>query len=160
MTFYNPNPIPRKECNPHWDHHDYIFTCLRPLLPELDRALHALITDLSDRGLDQDVAVCVWGEMGRTPKVGTQNGTVAGRDHWPQSGFSLLIGGGLKMGQVIGATDRLGENPRGRPYSPQNVLATLYHVLGIDPDQTTLPDHSGRPVHLLEDSTKIKELIA
>ena len=74
----------------------------------------------------------VWGEMGRTPRVGTQRGTTAGRDHWPQAGFALLAGGGLQTGQVIGATDPRGEAPRGRPYTPQNILATLYHLLTGD----------------------------
>jgi uncharacterized protein (DUF1501 family) len=147
-----------KDCNGQWDHHDHIFRCLRAVLPQYDQALHALITDLHERGLEKDVAVVVWGEMGRTPRVGTQSGTVAGRDHWPQTGFALLAGGGLRTGQVIGATDRRGELPDGEPYTPQNVLATLYHVLGINPS-TTLTDHSGRPHYLLDDRRKIKELI-
>jgi uncharacterized protein (DUF1501 family) len=147
-----------KDCNGQWDHHDHIFKCLRAVLPQYDRSVHALITDLHERGLEQDVVVCIWGEMGRTPRVGTQPGTTAGRDHWPQSGFALLAGGGLRMGQVIGATDRRGELPDGAPYTPQNVLATLYHVLGINP-ATTLPDHSGRPTYLLDDRRKVKELI-
>jgi uncharacterized protein (DUF1501 family) len=113
---------------------------------------------LYDRGLDQDVAVVVWGEMGRTPRVGTQKGTTAGRDHWPQAGFALLAGGGLRTGQVVGATNARGEVPKGQPYTPQNVLATLYHVLGIDPE-TTLPDHQGRPVYLLDDRAKIAEVV-
>ena len=149
--------LPR-DCNGQWDHHDHIFQCLRVVLPQLDRSLHALITDLHLRGLDQDVAVVVWGEMGRTPRIGTQRGTVGGRDHWPQSGFAWIAGGGLRMGQVIGATDARGENPRGHAYTPQNVLATLYHVLGIDP-LTTLPDHQGRPHYLLDDRAKVAELI-
>ena len=124
----------------------------------LDSGLSALISDLYDRGLDRYVCVCVWGEIGRTPRVGTQNGTVAGRDHWPQAGFAFLSGGGLKMGQVVGETDRRGELPVGRPYTPQNVLATLYHVLGINP-ATTLPDHSGRPIYLLDDRRTVEELI-
>ena len=144
-------------CNGEWDHHDHIFPCLRGVVPQLDQSIHALVTDLHQRGLADDVGVVVWGEMGRTPRVGTQRGTVAGRDHWPQSGFALLAGGGLEMGQVIGATDPRGENPRGRPYTPQNVLATLYHVLGIDP-ATTLPDHQGRPVYLLDDRERVREL--
>ena len=80
MTFYNPERVP-EPLNPHWDHHDQIYKCLRPLLPHLDRGIHALVTDLHERGLDQDVAVVVWGEMGRTPRIGQQKGTVAGRDH-------------------------------------------------------------------------------
>jgi hypothetical protein len=145
-------------CNGEWDHHDHIFRCLRAVVPQLDRSIFALVTDLHQRGLDRDVAVVVWGEMGRTPRVGTQRGTTGGRDHWPQAGFALLAGGGLRMGQVIGATDARGEAPRGRAYTPQNVLATLYHVLGIDP-ATTLPDHQGRPVYLLDDRERIAELI-
>jgi uncharacterized protein (DUF1501 family) len=145
-------------CNGEWDHHDHIFRCLRAVLPQLDQALYALVTDLHDRGLAKDVAVVVWGEMGRTPRVGTQRGTTAGRDHWPQAGFALLAGGGLSMGQVIGATDARGEAPKGGAYTPQNVLATLYHVLGIDP-ATTLPDHQGRPVYLLDDRERVAELV-
>jgi uncharacterized protein (DUF1501 family) len=148
--------VPR-DCNGQWDHHDQIFTCLRAILPAYDRSIYALLTDLHERGLDQDVAVVVWGEMGRTPRVGTQRGTVGGRDHWPQSGFCLMAGGGLRMGQVVGATDPRGENPRGRAYTPQNVLATLYYVLGIDP-QTTINDHQGRPIYLLDDREKVAEL--
>ncbi len=144
-------------CNGDWDHHDHIFKCLRVVLPQLDRSIYALVTDLHERGLDQDVAVVVWGEMGRTPRVGGQAGTVAGRDHWPDAGFALLAGGGLKTGQVVGATDPLGQRPVGQPNTPQNVLATLYHVLGIDP-AATLPDHSGRPIYLLDDRRRIEEL--
>jgi uncharacterized protein (DUF1501 family) len=152
------NHKPGEKCNGEWDHHDHIFRCLRAAVPQLDRSLYALITDLHDRGLSNDVAVVVWGEMGRTPRVGTQRGTSGGRDHWPQAGFALMAGGGLQMGQVVGATDARGERPRGRAYTPQNVLATLYHVLGIDPE-TTLPDHQGRPVYLLDDREKVAELV-
>lgn len=151
---HNPGP----GCNGEWDHHDHIFRCLRAVLPQLDQSVWALLADLHDRGLEQDVAVVVWGEMGRTPRVGTQRGTTAGRDHWPQAGFALLAGGGLQTGQVVGATDARGESPRGRPYRPQNVLATLYHVLGIDA-AITLPDLQGRPVPLLDDTETIKELV-
>jgi hypothetical protein len=145
-------------CNGQWDHHDHIFECLRAILPAYDRSVHALVTDLHDRGLDRDVAVVIWGEMGRTPRVGTQRGTVAGRDHWPQAGFAVLAGGGFQTGQAIGATNARGERPTGEPYTPQNVLATLYHFLGIDP-KTTLLDHSGRPVALLDDTRPIRELV-
>ena len=145
-------------CNGDWDHHDHIFRCLRAVVPQLDQSIHALVTDLQDRGLAKDVAVVVWGEMGRTPRVGTQRGTTGGRDHWPQSGFALMAGGGLQMAQVVGATDARGEHPKGQPYTPRNVLATLYHVLGIDP-ATTLPDHQGRPIYLLDDREKIAELV-
>jgi hypothetical protein len=138
-----------------WDHHSNVFPGLRRLLPELDQHLYALITDLYARGLDQDVAVLVWGEMGRTPRVNAG----AGRDHWNDVGFALVAGGGLNMGQVIGATTARGERATGRPYTPQNMLATLYHqVLGIDP-VTTFPDLNGRPVYLLDNREKIVELV-
>ena len=150
-------PVPR-DCNGQWDHHDHVFTCLKSILPAYDRSVYALLSDLSQRGLDQDVAVVIWGEMGRTPRVGQQRGTVGGRDHWPQSGFCLIAGGGLRMGQVIGATDARGENPHTRAYTPQNVLATLYYVLGIDP-ATTINDHQGRPTYLLDDREKVAELV-
>jgi len=136
-----------------WDTHAQNFTALRRHLPELDQAIHALVTDLYDRGLDKDVAVVIWGEMGRTPKV---NGN-AGRDHWPHAGFALVVGGGWKMGQVIGATTARAERPAGQSYIPQNVLSTLYQHLGIDPT-TTLPDHSGRPLYILDDCQTVTEL--
>ncbi len=160
VTITPQNHVDQKTCpNGQWDHHDHIFRCLRNVLPAYDLSVYSLVTDLRERGLDQDVAVVIWGEMGRTPRVGAQKGTVGGRDHWPQAGFCLLIGGGLRMGQVVGATDPRGERPRGTPYTPQNVLATLYHVLGIDAANTTIPDHSGRPIYLLDDAEKIKELV-
>ncbi|HWG46034.1 MAG TPA: DUF1501 domain-containing protein [Gemmataceae bacterium] len=158
VTLTPRNRKPGTKCNGEWDHHDHIFRCLRAVVPQLDQSIHALITDLHERGLANEVAVVVWGEMGRTPRVGTQRGTTAGRDHWPASGFALMAGGGLQTGQVVGATDPHGERPKGQPYTPQNVLATLYHVLGIDP-VTTLPDHTGRPIYLLDDRQKITELV-
>jgi uncharacterized protein DUF1501 len=137
-----------------WDTHSDHFPYQRDNTPLLDRSLYALVTDLHERGLDKDVAVVVCGEMGRTPRVNK----TAGRDHWASAGFALFAGGGLRMGQVIGATDAHAERPTTPPYNPQNLLATLYHVLGIDPSQT-FPDHSGRPMHLLDDQKKIKELL-
>lgn len=158
VTLTPRNRTPGKMCNGEWDHHDHIFRCLRAVVPQLDQSIYALVSDLHERGLDRDVGVVVWGEMGRTPRVGTQRGTTGGRDHWPQAGFALMAGGGLRMGQVVGATNARGEVPVGQPYTPQNVLATLYHVLGIDPI-TTLPDHSGRPIYLLDDRRKVEELV-
>jgi hypothetical protein len=104
------------------------------------------------------VAVVFWGEMGREPLITPNPGRTPGRGHWPQAGFALMLGGGLKMGQAIGATDRKGARALSQPYTPQNVLATLYHVLGIDP-ATTLSDPLGRPMHLLDDQRLINELI-
>jgi hypothetical protein len=141
-----------------WDTHGNLDTCLGHLLPQFDHALHALATDLADRGLDRDVAVVLWGEMGRAPMITPNPGRTPGRDHWLRCGFALVLGGGLKMGQVVGATDRRGGEIVGRRYTPQNVLATLYHVLGIDPS-TEFPDHQGRPLPLLDDRRPIAELV-
>lgn len=143
-----------------WDHHGNvvsgaggtIFQSLRTALPLLDRSIHALVTDLHDRGLDKEVVVLVWGEFGRTPKI-----VQAGRDHWPAVGFALFAGA-AKTGQVVGETDSRGEGPKRRGLGAQNVLATVYHALGIDPT-ATLPDFSGRPVPLLDDPEPISELV-
>ena len=141
-----------------WDTHTGNFTSLRQsLLPTLDQGLSALVSDLHDRGLDKDVAVVVWGEMGRTPRV-AQDRPGGGRDHWHDSSFAVLAGGGWPMGQVIGSTDAWGSRATGTPYTPQNVLATLYAHLGINPT-TTLTDFTGRPHALLDDCTPIKELL-
>jgi len=138
----------------YWETHGNNFGTLRQLLPVLDRGIFALVSDLHQRGLDQDVAVVVWGEYGRTPRVNNN----AGRDHWPQAMFALVAGGGFRMGQVIGATNARAEHPVGGAYVPQNLLATLYQeVFAIDP-ATTLPDHMGRPIHLLNERETIREL--
>jgi hypothetical protein len=138
-----------------WDMHGGNFSRLREQLPMLDRGVAALVQDLHDRGLDEDVSVVVWGEFGRTPRVNKD----AGRDHWPQASCALLAGGGLRTGQVIGSTNRLGEVPQDRPVHYQNVFATLYHNLGIDVTSTTLPDQSGRPQYLLDIHEPIREII-
>jgi hypothetical protein len=140
-----------------WDTHGYNFKLLRAKLPIYDQAVYALLTDLQDRGMDKDVAVVIWGEFGRTPKIG--DSTPDGRGHWHESGCALLAGGGLRGGQIVGETDPRGERPRTRRYTPQNVLATLYHVLGIDPANTTLNDFSGRPQYLLDHADKLDALI-
>jgi hypothetical protein len=142
-----------------WDHHcadglPTLFESYRTLLPLYDACLSALITDLHERGLHQDVCVVVWGEFGRTPRINK----FGGRDHWPGAGSVLFSGGGLKMGQYVGATNSTGEYPVTRAYNPQNILATLYHVLGINP-AATLPDHNGRPQYLLDDRDPVAELV-
>jgi len=144
-----------------WDHHGVksngprsgIFPRLREELPWFDQAFSALVLDLEERGLLDDTAIVAWGEMGRTPRINQQ----AGRDHWQDSGFALMAGGGLRMGQAIGSTDKYGGRPEGNPHSAENVFATLYRVLGIDPRQT-IPDHTGRPQFLLDDQEPIREL--
>jgi hypothetical protein len=139
-----------------WDTHRYNFTTLRQLLPPLDQAVAALITDLDERGLLPDVAVLMGGEFGRTPKIGDV--TSDGRSHWPEAGFVWVAGGGLTTGQVIGATDHRGEHVAGTPIRMQNVLATLYHVLGIDP-AASFRDYNGRPQFVLEDHRPIAPLL-
>ena len=96
--------------------------------------------------------------MGRSPRIDTKPPIVAGRDHWPQLGFAVVIGGGLQMGQVIGASDDRAGRSRSNPYTPQNMLATLYHVLGIDP-KLAFKDHTGRPVPILDEGQAIAELL-
>jgi len=142
----------------HWDTHRHNFKFLRLMLPQYDQAISALITDIYQRGLDKDVLVVVWGEFGRTPKVDTVPGFVGGRGHWLEAGFILMAGGGLKMGQVVRETDQHGLRAKGQPTTSSNVLATIYHVLGIDPGLTFL-DHSGRPRYLLDSPEPIHELI-
>jgi uncharacterized protein (DUF1501 family) len=139
-----------------WDTHRHNFITLRELLPPLDQALSALILDLDERGLLPDVTVLMGGEFGRTPRIGDV--TPDGRSHWPEAGFLWVAGGGLKTGQVIGATDTRGERVVGNPIRMQNVMATLYGVLGIDP-AITLPDYNGRPQYLLENREPVSELL-
>ncbi len=125
-------------------------------MPLLDRAVTALVTDLHERGLNEDVSIVVWGEFGRTPRINKD----ASRDHWPQVSCALMAGGGMKMGQVIGATNRLGEYATKRPVTHQEVFATLYSRLGIDLSRATVLDPSGRPQFLVEDgAVPIKELM-
>lgn len=145
----------------NWDTHDENFPRMREQLPHFDQALSALVSDLFDRGLEKDVIVVACGEMGRAPRVGVpnegSNATASGRDHWP-TGFCLVSGGGLKMGQILGETDRRGERSTGRPITIQNLLATLYHVVGIDPGGTLL-DQLGRPQTLLDEQQVIAGLL-
>jgi hypothetical protein len=138
-----------------FDTHAQNFPRLRQLLPIVDHALATLVADLDDRGLLGDVSIVVWGEFGRTPRVDAKTG---GRHHWPAVGPALLAGGGMKVGQVIGATDRHAATVRERPVKYQDVFATLYHSLGIPPT-TTLTDPSGRPQHLLDGGEPMRELI-
>src|SRR5262249_16905594 len=136
-----------------WDWHDKNFSGLRGQMPYLDQGISALVTDLHQRGLDRDVSVLAWGQLGRSPRINKD----AGRDHWPGVSCALLAGGGMRMGQVIGSTNRLVEAARDRPVHFQEVLATLYHNLGIDTDRTTLTDLSGRPQYVVEDHKPIAE---
>jgi uncharacterized protein (DUF1501 family) len=139
-----------------WDFHSNNFSGLKDThLPQFDQGLSALIEDLHQRGMADDVSVIAWGEFGRTPRI---NGN-AGRDHWPQVGGGLVAGGGIKAGQVIGATDRLGAKIAERPVHFGEVLATLYHKMGINPNATTVNDLTGRPRYLVDDHLPMPELI-
>jgi Protein of unknown function (DUF1501) len=139
-----------------WDHHGQNFNACRQDMPMLDQGLSALIDDIHGRGLDKDVSVVVWGEFGRTPKINSG----AGRDHWPAVSCALLFGGGMRTGQVIGSTDRLGGEAKDRPVHFQDVFATVYHRLGIDVNQVTLRDLSGRPQYLVDRQYQVmRELV-
>jgi hypothetical protein len=138
-----------------WDTHGDNFNHLRRQLPNLDRGLSALLQDLSDRGLDQDVTVVMWGEFGRTPRVNSG----AGRDHWSRVAMGFLAGGGMRLGQAIGSSSANAEEPKDRPVQLQEVFATLYHNLGIDVAKTQLIDPAGRPQYLTEIREPIRELI-
>ena len=111
--------------------------------------------DLRERGLEQDVSVVVWGEMGRTPRI-NPNG---GRDQWPQVAGCILAGGGMQTGQVIGSTNRYAEVAQDRPVHYQQVFATLYRQLGLDVRHIKVPDFNGRPQYLVEHRDVIPELI-
>lgn len=139
----------------NWDWHKDIFTEARGTLPLLDLGLSALIEDLEERGLLDDIAVVVWGEFGRTPKI-NQN---AGRDHWPKVGTALVAGGGLRSGQVLGSTTRWAEEPLTRPVHFREVFATLYQRLGIDVATTQFTDLAGRPQYLVGDHRPLPELM-
>jgi hypothetical protein len=137
-----------------WDSHGKNFDLVRDHGSKLDQALSALIEDLDVRGMLDDVTVLTWGEFGRTPRI--NNG--AGRDHWPQVSCAHLAGGGMRTGQAIGSTNRLGEHANGRPVHVQEVIATLYHNLGLNPATTTLADPTGRPRYLVN-VPAIEELV-
>jgi len=129
---------------------------MRTRLPYLDQALAALIEDIYNRGLDRKIMVVVVGEFGRTPKIRSDK-IATGRDHWPQAYTALFSGGGLKMGQVVGATSSKAEHPTSRPYTPQDMMATVYRHLGIDYHQSFV-DFAGRPVPVLPSGSPIPEL--
>jgi len=142
-----------------WDWHGpdgKNFVQARIDMPLLDQALFALVSDLHERGLDRDVSVVAWGEFGRTPKINNQ----AGRDHWPQVSCAMLAGGGMRTGQVIGQTDRLGGYAARRPVTFQEIFATLYHNVGINVNTATARDLHGRPQYLLDNGVQpIRELV-
>ncbi|MCC7422205.1 MAG: DUF1501 domain-containing protein [Planctomycetaceae bacterium] len=157
----------------NWDDHavnQHIFDAMKFRLPTFDQAVSALIEDVYARGLDRRVLVIVTGEFGRTPRishVASSGGGVAsgeagvvqpGRDHWPRAGSMLFAGGGIRTGQVIGATDRRGEDPIARRVGPEDFLSTIYEHLAIDFRRVAFPDTSGRPIPIIREGEPIHEL--
>ncbi|MBY0227689.1 MAG: DUF1501 domain-containing protein [Gemmataceae bacterium] len=128
-----------------WDSHGKNFDLVRDHGPKLDQAFSALIDDLETRGMLDDVTVVAMGEMGRTPTINKD----AGRDHWPQVAACLMAGGGMKTGKAIGSTNRLGQHANNRPVHCGEIMATIYHNLGIDCTRTAILDPTGRPQHLV-----------
>ena len=142
-----------------WDDHAVnwdLRSAMLARLPRYDHVVTTLIDDLFDRGLDRKVLLLVTGEFGRTPRLEQKDGRI-GRDHWPSAMSILVSGGGMPMGQVVGATTSTGERPKERPLDPHDVLATIYHHLGIDP-QHQVADPTGRPIALCR-GEPIRELV-
>jgi hypothetical protein len=139
-----------------WDTHGDNFNTLRRQLPELDRGVANLIQDLHDLGMADDVATVVWGEFGRTPRVG--DSTPDGRGHWPPVMSAMIAGAGMRMGQAIGSSDARGEQPRDRRCTPSQVLSTIYQAIGVDTGMT-FPNQNGRPMYVLDDRQPITELV-
>jgi hypothetical protein len=137
-----------------WDTHGQNFTALKNQLPKVDKGLANLIQDLHDLGLANDVVTIMWGEFGRTPKINMN----AGRDHWSPVMSAFIAGGGLKMGQAVGASTARGERPKDRPYSASQVLSTVYRAIGIDPS-LSFPNGFGRPMYILDDREPVRELL-
>jgi hypothetical protein len=137
-----------------WDDHANIEAAMKNKLPITDHAVATLVEDLAERGLLESTAICVCGEFGRTPRVNPS----AGRDHWGQALSVLIGGGGLKGGVVVGSTTDKGEYPKDRPLGPEDMLATLYHVLGIDTARQFI-DKTGRPHPILPRGQAIAELV-
>ena len=170
VTVTMENPCPGKEfpfgVTYNWDSHAVncnMFTDLLMKLPMLDQSVAALIHDLYDRGLDKKIMLIVTGEFGRTPRINSTIGSQTkvmqpGRDHWPQAMSILVSGGGLKTGVVVGSTNSKAEHPKDRPLEPNDLWATVYKHLGIDP-RTHLYDQQQRPVPILPFGEPIRELL-
>jgi hypothetical protein len=137
-----------------WDMHGQIQQSMKSLAPQMDHAVAALVQDMADRGLEKDILLVISGEFGRTPRI---NGG-AGRDHWAPLSTLALAGGGLKMGQVIGESSGKAELPKSSPISPQDLMATIFHVLGL-PADLHYQDTTGRPTPMLDGGKPIAELV-
>jgi hypothetical protein len=140
----------------HWDSHSNNFGMLKSFnLPNLDQIASALLEDLDGRGLLETTLVVIMGEMGRSPRVNRQ----AGRDHWPQCGFALLFSAALKQGFVLGSSDRIAAYPMDHPVTPGDLVATIYHLLGVDPE-TMLPDLTGRPIGIAHGGRPVQAILS
>jgi Protein of unknown function (DUF1501) len=137
-----------------WDMHGQIQQNMKTLAPQVDHAVATLVRDLHDRGLDEDVLLVITGEFGRTPRVNES----AGRDHWAPLSTLALAGGGLKMGQVIGQSSEKAEVPKSTPITPQDLMATVFRVLGVPLDQQ-FQDPAGRPTSMIDGGKPIAELV-
>jgi uncharacterized protein (DUF1501 family) len=138
-----------------WDTHDNNFEALKKQkLPQFDPAWAGLMQDMHSRGLMDNTLVLVWGEFGRTPRINNRSG----RDHWPGAQSVVVAGGGLKMGQAIGVSDAKAEYPKERPLTPEDVLSTMYSVLGIDQNLEFM-NEAQRPLKILNSGEPIKELV-
>ena len=150
----------------NWDCHAvncHVFKDAKWRFPHFDQAVSALIEDLYARGLDQKVLLVVTGEFGHTPRISNQKGTASGvmqpgRDHWPGVYSALVSGGGMRTGQIIGSSDSLGERPKDRPLSPDDIWATVYRHLGIS-RETSFLNMAGRPMPILPEGKIIRELL-
>ncbi len=144
--------------NNAWDTHYNHFPRLKEgLCPILDRVLPAFLDDMQQRGLLDETLVMVISEHGRTPDITKTAG--GGREHWAGAYWGLFFGAGIRTAQVIGATDRQGGYPITRPIDPKDILATMYHLLGIDAAETTIPDRAGRPITLIPHGAPVPELL-
>jgi len=138
----------------HWDHYNRM---RKELMPGFDRGFAGLISDLAQRGMLDDTLVVVLSEHGRTPKINKAKG--GGRDHWAQAYTTLMAGGGVARGKVVGKTDSIGGTVADRPVSPKDALATIYHLLGYDLE-TTLTDRAGRPVSIAPGAQVVRDVLA
>lgn len=151
----------------NWDDHavnHHVFDAMQSRAPYFDQAVAALISEIYERGLDQQVLVLVTGEFGRTPKISyaadSGSGVMQpGRDHWPRATSMLFAGGGIPGGQLIGGTDRRGEDVIERRITIYDFLATVYRHLGVDARKVQFPDFAGRPIPILNEGTPIPELL-
>jgi len=148
-----------------WDHHWNLKAGMESYLPNVDQSVSALLDDLTQRGLYDDVLVMLCGEFSRTPRMnnGGNGGPplsmgTPGRDHWGNAMFCLFAGGGIKGGRIVGSTNVRGEVPQDRPVTPADIHHTMFHLLGVDPDVSFL-NHSGRPIPALEPGAVIHELL-